>query len=48
MQNEFQPLVEDAASRCKAFFEEGVFSEGKAFDIAHALYYDNPKRIFKL
>lgn len=28
--------------------ERGVFDEGKALDIAKALYYDNPKRIFKL
>ena len=27
---------------------EGVFSENKALDIAKALYYDNPKRIFQL
>jgi predicted TIM-barrel fold metal-dependent hydrolase len=26
----------------------GVFDEGKALEIAKALYYDNPKRIFKL
>ncbi len=28
--------------------EHGVFSEEKALTIAKALYYDNPKRIFKL
>ena len=28
--------------------ERGAFSERKALDIAKALYYDNPKRIFKL
>ena len=27
---------------------EGIFSADKAIDIAHALYYDNPKRIFQL
>jgi len=26
----------------------GVFGESKALEIAKALYYDNPKRIFKL
>lgn len=28
--------------------EEGIFPLEKALDIAHALFYDNPKRIFKL
>ena len=28
--------------------EDGVFGEGKALEIARALFYDNPKRIFKL
>ena len=28
--------------------ESGVFDESKALEIAKALYYDNPKRIFKL
>ena len=27
---------------------QGIFSEDKAIEIAHALFYDNPKRIFKL
>lgn len=28
--------------------EQGVFGEDKALDIARALYYDNPKRIFQM
>ena len=28
--------------------ELGVFDEARALEIAHAMYYDNPKRIFKL
>lgn len=28
--------------------EQGIFDEGKAIEIARALFFDNPKRIFKL
>jgi len=28
--------------------ENGVFDEGRAVDIARALYYDNPKRLFRI
>jgi hypothetical protein len=28
--------------------ENGIFGEDKALEIARALFYDNPKRIFKL
>lgn len=38
----------DIAETLARKVERGIFSEEKAVDIARALYYDNPKRIFKL
>ena len=40
----FQNVSEALAGKV----ERGVFTEEKAIDIAKALYYYNPKRIFKL
>lgn len=39
---------QNVAHTLTAKVQRGVFDEGKAIDIAKALYYDNPKRIFKL
>jgi len=39
---------ENVARTLAGKVERGVFDEGKAIDIARALFYDNPKRIFRL
>jgi len=43
-----QQAKKDVAIALTRKVERGVFDEGKAVEIAHALLYDNPKRIFRL
>ena len=39
---------EDVSKVLAGKVDQGIFGEEKALEIAHALFYDNPKRIFKL
>ena len=48
MYGHLQQAKKDVAIALTRKVERGVFDEGKAVEIAHALLYDNPKRIFRL